>query len=328
MSKRHVNWSDSPTGGSHRRNDSGVGGPFSDSESPKSSNDYGDPYSIPRLQEALLKVSEQKEKYKRKAEELDSDLTKVKAELAKVKKDLAEKEAFGLGVKDRNEILDADNKALQKENKTLQEEVERLEKELRRANRNSNSPPSSMTGALPVEAGSDDKTPRRSNSQRTKVRRGSMSSKDFDRALRHQERAQEEREKQEKEQEMRLRRRMGNSPGDESDANNSKSSSGSRKSHSSRTSYIEPLGEPAPRPPPQQIPQSPRGASSHSRGTAQYPAYSQQQYAAPSYTSHRPEPVSGTVPRSIRPQVYYDGGSAVDEYPPHGGYQHYPLPRR
>ncbi|KAM7210298.1 hypothetical protein V8F06_014317 [Rhypophila decipiens] len=53
-------------------------------------------------------------------------------------------------------------------------------------------------------------------------------------------------------------------PGDESDANNSQSSSGSRKSHISRTSYIEPLGEPAPRPPPQQIPQSPRGASSHS----------------------------------------------------------------
>lgn len=326
MSKRHVNWSDSPTGGSHRRNDSGVG-PFSDSESPKSSNDYDDPYStIKRLQEAFLKVSEQKEKYKKKAEELDLDLIKVKAERDQAKKDLVEKEAHWRGVLERNELLDSDNKTLKKENKTLQEEVERLEKELRRANRNSNSPPSSMTGALPVETSSDDKTIRRSSSQR-KSRRGSVSHKDFDRALRRQQEDEErekERERAEKEQEMRLRRRMGNSPGDESDANNSKSSSGSRKSRDSRTSYIEPLGEPAPRPPPQ-IPQSPRGANSHSRG-AHYPQYSTQQYAQPSYTSHRAEPVSGNVPRSIRPQVYYDGGSTVDEYA--GGYQPYPLPRR
>lgn len=320
---RHVNWSDSPTGGSHRRNDSGVG-PFSDSDdrSRKSSNEYDDPYTVDRLTERLVEVTKQKEKYKKKAEELDLDLMRVKLDFAQTKKELGEKEAQCAALKNSNEVLASDKQGLVERTKQQQDEISRLEDKLRRANRKSGSPPTSMSGAIPPET-TDDKMPRRATSQRKPTaRRGSMSQKDYDRAVRHQLRAdEEERQRQEREQEERLRRRMGNNPGDESDANNSNNSRGSKTSKGSHTSYIEPLGPKEPRP---QVPHSPR--ESRPPPAAQYPGYSTTQYAQPTFTTMAREPVSSNVSRSIRPQVFYSEGG--DDYQQPGSYKPYPLPRR
>ncbi|KAK3314706.1 hypothetical protein B0H66DRAFT_605640 [Apodospora peruviana] len=312
---RRVNFRDSPPAGSrneHRRNDSGVGGPFSDTEdrSPRAStpSDYGDSYStptIPKLQKALVAVSEQRDFYKKKAEELDDENIKLKADLSTTKNDLKEKEAQWRGVREHNEVLEGEKNTLFKKNKQLQEEIHQLQDQLRRANRKSSTPPSSsMSGAIPTDS-ADDRKPRRSSSKRHS--RDTMSQKDIERAERHA------REKEEMERQERLRKRLGDR-GDESDATGKSSNTSKGSSHRSRrSSYIEPMGPPAVRP---TVPPSP--------SRAQYPAYSQTQYAAPQFTPMQ-QPNVASIPRSItRPAVYYENPIDDDD----GNYHNYPLPRQ
>ncbi|KAK0634880.1 hypothetical protein B0T17DRAFT_21213 [Bombardia bombarda] len=251
-------------------------------ESP-SVSDYEDEHasSIYALQDALTTACEARDKWKKKATELE-------AALSNARKEVKEHEARWRALSDRNEILDQEKITLSKTIKELNEENAKLKEENKRARRKSTSP-ATMSGAIPSES-SDEKKVRRSGSKR-------HISKDPERSEKEKERERAEKEKErERERELeketeRLRKRF-DSRGDESDA---KSSSASTKSlRSQRGSYIEPLGHGAPRPQPSNAPApSPRP----------YPTYAASQYGQSQYPSIR-EPATTNIPRSVHPSVF------------------------
>lgn len=309
MSKNVSFRRDSPPGGSHydhQRSDSGVGS-FSGDESrssradrPYTPSDYESPVdSVYVLQQAFERERLAKERWKKKATELDAQVTQSR-------KDFKEKEAQWRAATDRNEILDQEKTALLQRIAELSDELAKSkeEKEKRSSHRKSNSPPL-VSGAVGVES-SDDKKPRRSNSKRAKE----SDRVDREREKRGIDREIErelERENREKDRETERLRKRFDSRAEESDA---KSSNSSSKSHRSRRdSYIEPLGHGAPRPS-VQVPASPAA-----RPYPSYPAaapFPQQPYA------------TSNPPRSAHPSVMVYQDAFVDDED--GSYHHYPLP--
>lgn len=254
-------------------------------------------------------------KHEREEEDWEREAREARREARR--KPLWERLTSRLGAKTETEMRRAN-----RSNSPPTSMTDTIAAELGDENRKSNSPPTNMTGAIPAEFGDEDKTPRGTTSQRS-CRRESI--EDFDSALRHQ---REEEERQEKEREKRLQRRMGNSPGNESDT--TKSSNRLRTSRINRDDYIEPLGESAPRPVPQTPPPF-RGGVHSSYPTYQYPTIDQEEIleregqceCAECQNSYieplgeevpRPPPISPTTPSFQYAQYLYTSYSAAPHF--------------
>lgn len=322
---------ESPSGGpylDHQRSDSGVGS-FSDNDS---RGPYGDRYSGSdyefSLQEALNSEQAAKKEWMKKAADLD-------AMLIRAHKDIKETEARMRALEDHVEELTDEKTKLQKTNKELTDENAKLRDELnkdtkkdkdKRADRTSRKDSSPlMSGANPLAS---EKPKRSSSKHRTRESARTEREKDTkDRERIAKELAKEmERENErdtrrdtqrEGQREMdRLRKRFdARERGEESDATG-KSSNSSGKSHRGRRdSYVEPLGQPAPRPAPHsQVPPSPSTRGGFAYGSGAYPP--QQHYGQPS-----------SAPRVVHPQVVvsYSDNSYDDE---DGLYHAHPLPKQ
>ncbi|KAK0705080.1 hypothetical protein B0H67DRAFT_370488 [Lasiosphaeris hirsuta] len=308
---------ESPSGSlyEHQRSDSGVGS-FSDSETRPAhpdrafaATDYDQLLSrIYALEQTLAREGDVKDKYKKKAEELTNALNNAH----KLNK---ETEANRSALTDRVELLEQEkksllttHKALTEENNKLKEKVEDLTDELKdlkkSARRKSVSPPVViMNGATPND-GLEDKKPRRSSSKRDRV-------KDSERAAereREKRKADREAEKKEKDRETeRLRKRFENSRAEESDANSSNNSKGSGRSR--RDSYIEPMGQSAPRPQNTMPPPSPGARQQFS-------------YTVPYQQPYQSTRESTAAQRVVHPTVMVFSETFDDE---DGNYHPYPL---
>jgi hypothetical protein len=291
-------------------------GSFSDCESRTSNPDaaflvsgYEDRPSLYDLQRAL-------EASRRERDEWISKFTDAESNLKQLRTELEETKARVRAVTNENEILRQEKESLSQKNKDLidhnaelQETVDRLKKSNRKSG--SSSPPTSNTT---VSESSDEKKLRRSSSKRHKEKeRDREKDKEQERAERQRERDREarrlEKEKEkakEREETERLRKRFESARGEESDAKSSNSSS--RTQRNRRDSYIEPLGQSAPRP--QAVPPSPsRQYSSYPATTTGYPPT-----AAYASIPNIREPY-GTTPRSHHPTVLVDeySGYPVEE---------------
>jgi len=313
---------DSPTGGSyhdHQRSDSGVGSFSSDNESRAtynadrhySSTDY-ESSSLYALRDALTSETREKQQWMDKANSLDNMLIRAH-------KELKETQARLRALEGRVEALDDEKSQLSKTNQTLLDENTRLKEDLKDAKRSSrrkssNSPPI-MSGAIPAE---EDKKPRRTPSKHHNINRESDRIErelELERIAREMDKERgkkEEREKErEKEKEMERLRKRFDSRGEESDAKSSNTSTKSKNSR--RGSYVEPLGQAAPRPQ-VQVAQSP--------ATRQYPpssSYTNGNYTTQSYSA-------GNGSRPVHPQVVV---SYSDAFPDEDGLYHaHPLPRQ
>ncbi|KAK0652102.1 hypothetical protein B0T16DRAFT_405429 [Cercophora newfieldiana] len=256
---------ESPSEGSyldHQRSDSGVGSFSSDNESRTAYPDRsaaGAEYDT-SLYSLLAAETTKKNEWMDRANKLDELLIRAH-------KELKETQARLRGLEDHVEELEEEKTKLSKQNQTLTERNQRLEDELkdsreskeskdakRASRRKSNSPPS-MSGAIPATSAApvDDKSkPRRSASRRHSIGRERDDERmaierERERISREMDKERRKEEEREKDKEMdRLRSRFASrAAGDESDANSSKTSSKSKGSH---RSYVEPLGQGAPRP--------------------------------------------------------------------------------
>ncbi|KAK5662872.1 hypothetical protein OQA88_6283 [Cercophora sp. LCS_1] len=317
----------SPSGQSylgHQPSDSGVGS-FSDSESRAAYPDHayaGSDYDSPTLyalEESLANEVAAKEGWMKKATELDSLLLRAH-------KELKETEARLRALEDHAEELEDDNAKLTKANKDLTEENARLKDDLKDAKKSSSSSSSSstssrrksssppvMSGAIAADEEKKEK-PRRSASKKhggVKESERAEREKERERIHREIEREMERERAREKTREMdRLRRRFNKDGGEESDTKSSNTSSKERDRRNRRDSYVEPLGQPAPRP--QVVPPSPSRHYSYSNNP-----YPQQTYQ------------SGNVPRAAHPSVVVSyGDSFHDDREEDGMYHPHPLPKQ
>jgi len=316
----------------HQRSDSGVGSFSSDNESRTAYTDRapaGADYDA-NLYSLLAAETTKKEQWMDKAERLDQLLIRAH-------KELKETQARLRGLEDHVEELNDEKTKLSKQNQTLMEKNQRLEEDLkefkeskdakRASRRKSNSPPS-MTGANPAASTSpvDDKSkPRRSGSKRHSIGRERDDERlaierERERISREMEKERRKDEEREKDKEMdRLRNRFTNraGAGDESDANSSKTSSKSKSSSHRGGSYVEPLGQSAPRPQ-VQVPPSP------STRHGQYPPYPSSGYAPATDARYAPS----SVPRVpvVHPQVVVSYSDTFHDQED-GLYHAHPLPR-
>ncbi|KAK4163032.1 hypothetical protein QBC43DRAFT_290283 [Cladorrhinum sp. PSN259] len=338
---RSVRWgSDSPAGGSHydhQPSDSGVGS-FSDCESRMSNPDgtfvdYDGQSSTYNLQRALETTRAQRDDFAKKVAELEAALRQVRNEFEQTK-------AHMRAVTENNELLTHEKDTLTQKNKELAEEnIELKEKlddtvgQLKKANRKSTSQPTVTIVAGSSASNSDsseDKKVRRSSSKRRPEKekeRDAEREKEKEKERREKERKKERhhaKETREKEPHIRdrekpeddidrLRNRFVSRAGEESDAKSSTVVS-SRTRTSRRDSYIEPMGNPAPRP-------QPTPSSSSTR----HHSYTGNSTYAPSagYASIRePSNYAANTPRSAHPQVYvaseYTGYPEEEETGYHG----------
>jgi hypothetical protein len=336
---------DSPSGGSyldHQRSDSGVGSFSSDNESRTAYTERGfagadydnrDVYSL------LAAETSEKQEWMDRAKGWKEKATNLENLLITAHKELKETQARLRAIEDHADEVDEEkgkltkqNQTLTEKNQTLTEKNQRLEEELkefkdakRSSRRKSNSPPS-MSGANPAataDAPVEDKKPRRSASRRHSIGREREQEriemeKERERISREMEKERKKEEKLQQTKEMdRLRKRFNSRAGDEeSDANSSKTSKSSRRD----SSYIEPMGQSAPRPQ-VQVPPSPSTAR-HS----QYPSYPNGGYAPPSDSRYAPS----SVPRVpvVHPQVVVSYSDAFHNRDEEDGLYHaHPLPR-
>ncbi|KAK3997222.1 hypothetical protein QBC44DRAFT_109553 [Cladorrhinum sp. PSN332] len=334
---RSVRWgSDSPTGGSHydhQRSDSGVGS-FSDCES-RTSNpdgtfiDYEGQSSTYNLQRALEATRSQRDEFSKKIAELEATLRQVRNEFEQTKAHMRAVTENNELLKHEKDTLAEKNKDLVDENTELKEKLDEAVNQLKKANRKSTSPL-----AVPIVASSasnsdsaEDKKPRRSPSkkrpekekerdverekEKEKERREKERKKEKQLAKEQREREQVREREQGRERETpaddmdRLRKRFDPRAGEDSDAKSGTIVS-SRTRASRRDSYIEPMGNSAPRPQPTPSSSSTRHHSYAANGT--YPP-------STGYTSIRePSAYSANAPRSVHPQVY-----VANEFPAYPG---------
>ncbi|KAK1834632.1 hypothetical protein QBC39DRAFT_20034 [Podospora conica] len=326
---------ESPSGGSyldHQRSDSGVGS-FSDSDS---RGPYGDRYAgsdydspgIQALQDQLdIEIAAKKE-WMKKSAELDAMLIRAHKESKETEARMRALEDHVQEVKSEKDRLEKVNKELVDENNRLRDDLAKdkdsKDKDKRASRRKSESPPL-MSGANPATA----EKPKRSGSKHRSSRETSgRADREKERERIAEDRVKEQerdavRESQrvsqrEDHREMdRLRRRFdARERGEESDATGK--SSVSTKSHRSRRdSYVEPLGQAAPRPQHHghgPVPPSPGVRGAYSYTANPYPP--QTQYAQP-----------GTTPRAAHPQVVVSySDSAYDDED--GLYHAHPLPKQ
>lgn len=293
-------------------------GSFSDCESRTSNPDpaflvppgYED-HHVYNLKHTLDALRKERDDWIAKYGELETNYTKAR-------NDLAQSKARLVALENENEILGQAKESLTKTNQGLVDQIAELQetvKELKKTNRKSSSSP--PTSSATASESSDEKKLRRSSSKRHKESRAEKDKerekeKERERIDREREREarrkEKEREKErererEKEETERLRKRFDTTRGEESDAKSSNTSS--RTQRNRRDSYIEPLGQSAPRP---QVPVPPSPSRQYSTYTATagagYPP-------ATAYSSIR-EPF-GTTPRSHHPSVL-----VVDDYNSYG----------
>jgi hypothetical protein len=331
---------DSPSGGSyldHQRSDSGVGSFSSDNESRTAYTERGFAGDDYDNRDVYSLLAAEKQEWMESAREWKEKATKLDNLLIIAHKELKETQARLRAIEDHADEVDEEkgklikqNQSLTEKNQILTDKNQRLEEEIkefkdakRSSRRKSNSPPS-MSGANPAataEAPVEDKKPRRSASRRHSIGRDREQErmemeKERERISREMEKERKKEEKLQEKKEMdRLRKRFNSRAGDEeSDANSSKTSS---KSSRRDGSYIEPMGQPAPRPQ-VQVPPSP-SAARHS----QYPPYPNGGYAPPSDSRYAPS----SVPRVpvVHPQVVVSYSDAFNDED--GLYHAHPLPR-
>jgi len=327
MSSKTVRFGrDSPSGGSyldHQRSDSGVGS-FSDSESRSPFPDRAfagsdiDVRDFYELQHALNTETLAKQRWMEKATELDALLRSANTELK-------ETEARLRALEDHLDELEEEKAKLIKKNKEVTDEVASLKEGLKdeakekdkeakkssssssRRERKSSSPPL-MSGAL---NGDEEKKsrPSRRESKRHSIRDSERAEREKERERIHREIEKEMEREKERQQERdmdRLRKRFDK--GDESDARSSNTSSKSHRSR--RDSYVEPLGQPSPRP--QVAPPSP---------SRQY-AYSSNSYPQQSYA-----PAAAPRVPVVHPQVVVSYNDAFHDEED-GLYHPHPLPNK
>lgn len=289
MASRTVRFDDTQGGSRHHRNDSGVGS-LSDYDTRDADVDRDRRKSIPALHVEIERLRDEKEDYKRKAHFLDTAVTDLRRE----NKDLKISIAVSQGLANRNELLEQENHDLKKDVRKLQEANNSLEERLLKALKkmdklmgtdSSPSPPPVMRG------GSGEPSPEKMKRRMSKSYKGTEAEKEKEKLLKRFDRAEQ------------------------SDTSNSTGKSSGRRR---RESYIEPMGQSAPRPP---VPMPPSP-------TRQFPAYSTTQQHAPQFTNIAP-PVVGKVARSVHPTVTYsyeDQNGYGDRAFEDGNYNVHPLP--
>lgn len=338
---RSVRWgSDSPTGGSHydhQRSDSGVGS-FSDCES-RTSNpdgtfiDYEGQSSAYNLQRALEATQRQRDESFKKVAELETALRQARNEFEQAKAHMRAVTENNENLIHEKDVLSQKNKDLVDENARLQEKLDETITQLKKANRKSTSPPTVTIVANSSSASdsSEDKKVRRSPSKKRPEKekeRDAEREKEKEKERREKERKKEKAQAKEREREQphrerekpeddidRLRKRFDSRAGEESDAKSSTIIS-SRTRTSRRDSYIEPMGNAAPRPQPTPTGSTSRHHSYTTNGT--YPPTT-------AYASIRePSTYTANTPRSVHPQVYipneFPGYPVEDEDPGYHGH--------
>lgn len=320
---------ESPSGGSyldHQRSDSGVGS-FSDSDS---RGPYGDRYagSDYDLQDQLEAETAAKKEWMKKAAELDSMLIRAHKEAKEVEARMRALDDHVLQLTDAKTQLEKANKELADENSRLRDDLakdkDNKDKDKRASRRKSESPPL-MSGANPATV----EKPKRSASKHRSSREASgRADREKERERIAKELAKEmERDAQRESQRPihrednnrdmdRLRRRFDSTRerGEESDATG-KSSISTKSHRSRRDSYVEPLGQAAPRP---QI---------HGHVPPPSPSVRQYNYGTGAYPPQPQYPQPGTTPRAAHPQVVvsYSEASYDEE---DGLYHPHPLPKQ
>jgi len=311
----------------HQRSDSGVGS-FSDSESRGpyddrySGSDY-DSSSIQALQDALNTERAAKKEWMKKAADLD-------AMVIRAHKELKETEARNRALADHVQELTDEKSQLQKSNRELTEENNKLrddlakdkdakDKDKRASRRKSESPPlmsgaNSATTEKPKRSGSKHRSSRETSGRAEREKERERIAKDLAKEMERD--AQRESQRESHRDIDRLRKRFdARERGEESDATGK--SSNSTKSHRSRRdSYVEPLGQAAPRPQPHGHAPVPPSPSTRQYGYGSGPYPPQPQYAQP-----------GAAPRVVHPQVVvsYSDASYDEE---DGLYHAHPLPKQ
>ena len=319
---------ESPSGGSyldHQRSDSGVGS-FSDSDS---RGTYGDRYTgsdYDNLQDQLDAEIAAKKEWMKKAQELNEIIIQSN-------KDLKETEARMRALDDHVQQLTDAKTQLEKANKELAEENSRLrddfvkdnakDKDKRASRRKSESPPL-MSGANPAtvekpkRSASKHRSSREASGRADREKERERIAKDPAKEMERDVQRESQRPSQREDiREMdRLRRRFdARERGEESDATG-KSSISTKSHRSRRDSYVEPLGQAAPRP---QI---------HSHGPLPpSPSARQYNYGSGPYPPQPQYPQPGTTPRAAHPQVVvsYSDASYDEE---DGLYHPHPLPKQ
>ncbi|KAK3387583.1 hypothetical protein B0H63DRAFT_160708 [Podospora didyma] len=334
MTTKSVKFRSSPSsGGSHysddRLSDSGVGS-FSGSDtrptadrnytttSEYADRDYSNNiYTLQNLQNQVADVTASRDKYRRRAQDAEKKATEVEELLNQMRKDFKEVEAQSRAFKNRIETLESEKSTLTEEKEKLKDEVKDLKndiKDLKRSSRHrSNSSSPVMSGAIPAES-SDEKTSlRRSSSKRHSTKP----------SAREREKEMKIKAQEEQDEKERLRQRFNvESRADESDATKSSRES-TKSSRRRRESYVEPLGQSAPRPSATATPLSP---------TRQHSAYTTAPFSPPQYTNIREPSTRAAVPRgtTVRPSVHiaYDSPFSPTSNGEDGGYHNYPLPQK